>query len=73
MPCPKCGFETSETKSMSMSTRAHKFGRQQESGFAQSGYGSDNQDDDDTGNSLFWCRFCSKKYCPLIISYQIPI
>jgi len=30
-PCPKCGFETSETKAMSMSTRNHKFGRQQQS------------------------------------------
>ncbi|XP_059085992.1 zinc finger protein 330 homolog [Tigriopus californicus] len=29
MPCPKCGFETSETKGLSMSTRNHKFGRQQ--------------------------------------------
>ena len=42
MPCPKCGYETSETKAMSMSTRSHKFGRQQ-----MTGYGSDNQDDDD--------------------------
>ena len=30
MPCPKCGFETSETKALSMSTRNHKFGRQQQ-------------------------------------------
>ncbi|XP_071857624.1 zinc finger protein 330 homolog Noa36 isoform X1 [Bombus fervidus] len=28
IPCPKCGFETSQTKDLSMSTRTHKFGRQ---------------------------------------------
>ncbi|KAL1110501.1 hypothetical protein AAG570_008029 [Ranatra chinensis] len=28
IPCPKCGFETSYTKDLSMSTRTHKFGRQ---------------------------------------------
>ncbi|KAL1509265.1 hypothetical protein ABEB36_004028 [Hypothenemus hampei] len=28
IPCPKCGFETSQTKDLSMSTRSHKFGRQ---------------------------------------------
>lgn len=28
MPCPKCGYETSETKTLSMSTRTHKYGRQ---------------------------------------------
>merc|ERR1711993_31748 len=48
MLCPKCGYETSETKAMSMSTRSHKFGRQQ-----MSGYGSDNQDDDDYGTSQY--------------------
>ena len=48
MPCPKCGYDTSETKAMSMSTRSHKFGRQQ-----MSGYGSDNQDDDDYGTSQY--------------------
>merc|ERR1712020_593822 len=48
MPCPKCGYDTSETKAMSMSTRSHKFGRQQ-----MSGYGSDNQDDDDYGTSNY--------------------
>lgn len=26
-PCPKCGFETKETKDLSMSTRAYKYGR----------------------------------------------
>jgi len=40
MPCPKCGYETSETKAMSMSTRTHKFGRQQ-----MAGYDEDDQDD----------------------------
>lgn len=28
-PCPKCNYETSETKEMSMSTRSLKYGRQQ--------------------------------------------
>ena len=41
MPCPKCGYETSETKAMSMSTRTHKFGRQQLTGFDE-----DNQEED---------------------------
>lgn len=27
IPCPKCSYETSETKDLSMSTRSHKFGR----------------------------------------------
>lgn len=31
--CPKCGFETSETKDLSMSTRSHKFGRQGQSSY----------------------------------------
>ena len=43
MPCPKCGFETSETKALSMSTRNHKFGRQQLGGFGNGG------DDDEDG------------------------
>lgn len=42
-PCPKCGFETSVTKDLSMSTRSHKFGRQ------ANNYGSD--DDDECGYS----------------------
>ncbi|XP_069183846.1 zinc finger protein 330 homolog isoform X2 [Procambarus clarkii] len=29
IPCPKCGYDTEETKELSMSTRTHKFGRQQ--------------------------------------------
>jgi hypothetical protein len=45
MPCPKCGFETAETKAMSMSTRNHKFGRQQ----MKEGYGGGGGDDDDGG------------------------
>ena len=28
MPCPKCGYDTVETKTLSMSTRSHKYGRQ---------------------------------------------
>jgi len=30
IPCPKCNYETSVTKELSMSTRSHKFGRQQQ-------------------------------------------
>ncbi|XP_014086410.1 zinc finger protein 330 homolog [Bactrocera oleae] len=30
IPCPKCNYETSVTKDLSMSTRSHKFGRQQQ-------------------------------------------
>lgn len=37
IPCPKCNYETSQTKDLSMSTRSHKFGRQ----------GVDDYDDDD--------------------------
>ncbi|XP_054005048.1 zinc finger protein 330 homolog [Hylaeus anthracinus] len=63
IPCPKCSFETSQTKDLSMSTRSHKFGRQNQSGTGDSddedgysyygnqsqGYGSENcaMDDDE--------------------------
>jgi len=46
MPCPKCGYDTSETKGLSMSTRTHKFGRQQQTGFGQREY---DDDDDESG------------------------
>ena len=65
MPCPKCGYETSETKAMSMSTRNHKFGRQQ-----MAGYDEDDQDDDygatSYGNLKSWiiCKY-SLKFCAL--------
>lgn len=42
IPCPKCNYETSETKELSMSTRTHKFGRQKGD---EDDY--DNYDDDD--------------------------
>ncbi|GLV37160.1 Noa36 [Carabus blaptoides fortunei] len=41
IPCPKCGYETSQTKDLSMSTRSHKFGRQ-----GQAGFEYDDDDDD---------------------------
>jgi len=47
MPCPKCGYETAETKAMSMSTRNHKFGRQQQNFGASGGYGGQGEDSDD--------------------------
>ncbi|XP_054264979.1 zinc finger protein 330 homolog [Macrosteles quadrilineatus] len=40
IPCPKCGYETSQTKDLSMSTRSHKFGRQGQAGM-------DDYDDED--------------------------
>ncbi|XP_064103994.1 zinc finger protein 330 homolog [Macrobrachium nipponense] len=43
IPCPKCGFDTEETKELSMSTRTHKYGRQQLS------YTNDDDDDADEG------------------------
>ena len=43
IPCPKCSYETVETKAMAMSTKAHKFGRQQQA------YGGDDDGDDDDG------------------------
>ena len=44
LPCPKCGYETVETKAMSMSTKSHKFGRQQQQA---GGYGEDDDGDYD--------------------------
>ncbi|XP_060530441.1 zinc finger protein 330 homolog [Cylas formicarius] len=41
LPCPKCGYETSQTKDLSMSTRGHKFGRQGHTTF-------DDYDNDET-------------------------
>lgn len=38
IPCPKCNYDTSVTKDLSMSTRSHKFGRQQQ------GTGSDDEE-----------------------------
>ncbi|SPP80804.1 zinc finger protein 330 homolog [Drosophila guanche] len=40
IPCPKCNYDTSVTKDLSMSTRSHKFGRQQQGGSDdEEGYG----------------------------------
>ncbi|KAK7070855.1 Zinc finger protein 330 [Halocaridina rubra] len=63
IPCPKCGFDTEETKELSMSTRTHKYGRQQMSfgdhddnedegavgygSYSYDDYGDDDDDDDD--------------------------
>lgn len=46
IPCPKCGYDTAETKGLSMSTRNHKFGRQQPGGFADA--------DDDSSGYYAW-------------------
>ncbi|KAL0275955.1 UNVERIFIED_CONTAM: hypothetical protein PYX00_003654 [Menopon gallinae] len=45
LPCPKCGYETSQTKDLSMSTRSHKFGRQGH-GVAEDDSNEDDEDDD---------------------------
>ncbi|XP_023333485.1 zinc finger protein 330 homolog [Eurytemora carolleeae] len=50
LPCPKCGYDTAETKAMSMSTRAHKFGRQQQT-YGGRGPGEDDDDDDEEGGA----------------------
>jgi len=55
VPCPKCGFEVSETKALAMSTRSHKFGRQQESGYAQ----SDDDDDDASGGAAGYANWAA--------------
>jgi len=63
IPCPKCNFDTNQTKDLSMSTRSHKFGRQGladddddyggggAAGFSYGGggytYGTNDDDDDD--------------------------
>ncbi|KAF2359214.1 Zinc finger protein NOA36 [Trinorchestia longiramus] len=55
-PCPKCSFPTEETKELSMSTRSHKYGRQQlnygdrpdsdsDEGAAASGFSYDFEED----------------------------
>lgn len=41
IPCPKCNFDTNETKDLSMSTRSLKYGRQ--------GHGQDDDDYDSYG------------------------
>ncbi|XP_033124400.1 zinc finger protein 330 homolog [Anneissia japonica] len=43
IPCPKCGYDTKETKNLCMSTRKIDFGRQQASGYGDDddGYGDD--------------------------------
>ena len=61
IPCPKCGYETKETKGLAMSTRTHKFGRQQTP-----------MDDDDGDDSSAYYAFQSEfqfiNY--LIITYK---
>lgn len=42
IPCPKCGYETKETKDLSMSTRSHTYGRH-----GGSRLGDDNDDEEE--------------------------
>jgi len=43
LPCPKCRFDTEETKSLSMSTRTHEFGRKHQN------FAVGDNDEDDNG------------------------
>jgi len=54
IPCPKCGYETAETKGLSMSTRTHKFGRQQPGGVGG--------DDDDSSAYYAWQSGATSSY-----------
>ncbi|XP_071949740.1 zinc finger protein 330-like [Antedon mediterranea] len=55
IPCPKCGYDTKETKDLSMSTRRIDFGRQQTGG----GYGDD---DDDYGGGGGYFSYGASSY-----------
>ncbi|EEC20554.1 conserved hypothetical protein [Ixodes scapularis] len=50
VPCPKCGFETQQTKDLSMSTRHHSYGRQAMS----SGRDDDEDDGYDYGGAGYY-------------------
>lgn len=41
IPCPKCNYETQQTKDLSMSTRRHDYGRQAAGGGEYGGYSDD--------------------------------
>ncbi|KAF7281229.1 hypothetical protein GWI33_005019 [Rhynchophorus ferrugineus] len=51
IPCPKCGYETSQTKDLSMSTRSHKFGRQGQATYND--YDDDDDGDDSNGYGTY--------------------
>ncbi|EGI68759.1 Zinc finger protein 330-like protein [Acromyrmex echinatior] len=51
IPCPKCSYETSQTKDLSMSTRNHKFGRQNQGGPSE----SDDENGYNYGKPRFFC------------------
>ncbi|XP_065346762.1 zinc finger protein 330 homolog [Cloeon dipterum] len=52
VPCPKCNYDTQETKDLSMSTRSHKFGRQ----------GGARDDDDDYSGGAYYSGYSAPKY-----------
>lgn len=57
IPCPKCGFETSHTKDLSMSIRTHKYGRQSggksdDYDYSQEDYCDGAQSREDDGDEL---------------------
>ncbi|KAK2584997.1 hypothetical protein KPH14_008526 [Odynerus spinipes] len=56
IPCPKCGYETSQTKDLSMSTRTHKFGRQTQAG------PYDSEEDDYNGYGNYNTQSYSSEY-----------
>ncbi|CAB3363271.1 Hypothetical predicted protein [Cloeon dipterum] len=53
VPCPKCNYDTQETKDLSMSTRSHKFGRQG---------GARDDDDDYSGGGAYYSGYSAAKY-----------
>ena len=64
IPCPKCGYETKETKGLAMSTRTHKFGRQ------QTPMDDDDDGDDSSAYYAFQSKCCFIIYSALIITFH---
>merc|ERR1712080_589276 len=55
IPCPKCNYNTSETKALSMSTRSHKFGRK-----GHANPDEDDDDDDEGGGAAGYAAWAAK-------------
>ncbi|XP_022086224.1 zinc finger protein 330 homolog [Acanthaster planci] len=64
IPCPKCSYDTKETKDLSMSTRKVAYGRQTNDGGEQSfGYTYDDDDDDGGGYGYYGAAAEGGSYC----------
>ena len=61
-PCPKCGYDTQETKALSMSTRTHKFGRQ--------GTPGDDDGDDSSAYYAFQSEYLVSKIAKLCSAFS---